>query len=282
MRRSVLLAGLLALVAAGSASAVGGGGDSGFRVVKRSDGYAATADYRYSRGSFAVTHLTLRIRRGARIVLRHRICPQPSANSEACTWSGYAWYPFKPAGLPLEFRDTGQRTPALVLDLFTDYNAHCCVNSFIALLGRRPHWIVHDWGSAGYRGRRIHGRYYFVSGDKRFVEAYTTYVGSALPVRIWTIGKRGRLVVVTRRMPSLIRADARRLERLLRPALVGEGVLAAWCADEYLLDRGAACSRQLRYDLAHGYLNADQCCQMKGDTFIHALNRDLKRWGYKR
>ncbi len=172
----------------------------------------------------------------------------------------------------------------LSLDLFTSYNPCCCLNSFIALLGRRPHWIVHDWGSAGYRGRRIHGRYYFVSADKRFVEAYTTYAGSVLPVRIWTIGKRGRLVEVTRSMPSMIRADARRLRRFLHPThhVVGEGGLAAWCADEYSLGRGAACSQQLRYDLAHGYLNAKQCCQMKGDAFIRALNRDLERWGYKR
>ena len=59
-----------------------------------------------------------------------------------------------------------------------------------------------------------------------------------------------------------------------------QGTLAAWCADQYLLHQGARCSKALALDLAHGDLVGGDG-QMKGGPFIHALNRDLTRWGYR-
>ena len=287
MRRNALVVAVLALVVAGSASAAPSGKSNLIHVVKHSGAYTATVAYSRAPGRyFAVGHMTLRVQRDGHPVLQHRICPHDFAAHERCTWTAVAWYPQKPARLPLGFRDVaGPGTPVVALDLYTGY-AHCCVDSFIALLGHRPRWIVHDWGSVGYHSSRVDGRYYFVSGDNRFAYAFTSYAGSAFPVQIWAIDKRDQLVEVTRSLPSRIRADARRAWNgylLARRDRVerGLGVLAAWCADEYLLDDGAKCQRELGVALAaEGYLHAES--DTGGRAYIRKLNHDLERWGYKR
>ena len=173
----------------------------------------------------------------------------------------------------------------IVTDLYTG-GAHCCEQTFIALGGDHPAWIAHDWKNPGYRGQRIHGRYYFVSGDNRFAYAFTSYAGSWFPSQIWTVRGNG-LVNVTRNQRRLVKTDARQawrwyLGRWGRRNHVdrGIGILAGWCADKYLLRQGDECQRALAHALHRGYLNGEVGAQ--GKAFIHALDRDLARWGYKR
>lgn len=102
---------------------------------------------------------------------------------------------------------------------------------------------------------------------------------------IWAI-KRERLVVVTRTVPTLVAADAHRawhayLQSRHRGRTAREiGILAGWCADEFTLGRGTHCEHVLRHKLKAGELHAPTA--LSGRRFIRTLNRDLKRWGYKR
>ncbi len=156
---------------------------------------------------------------------------------------------------------------------------------FVALAGSHPHWITHDWGTAGYVGKRIGGRYHFVSSDNRFWYALgECSVCSTLPLQVWMI-EGGRLVNVTRTVPGMIRSSARsdwagfiqyRHDRYDR----GLGSLAAWCADEYNLGRGAHCQSVLRDELAAGYLT--RVNRPSGRRYIRALTRYLGKLGYTR
>ena len=263
----------------GSASAASGK-PKFIRVVKRDGAITATLTYR-SPG--LVIRPMLSVFRDGRLVLRHRMCPLDWSANAACAWGSSAWWLMK--GHKLEFRVVAGSRPSIVLDLYSG-GAHCCEQSFIARIGSHPTWIAHDWKNPGYHGERIAGRYYFVSGDNRFDYAFTSYAFSRPPAQVWSI-RHGRLIDVTRSVPSLVRADARsawrqylgrwgRRDRQIR----GVGVLAGWCADEYLLGLGANCQQVLERELPRGYLNPS--FGPHGRAFIRLLNRDLERWGYKR
>lgn len=239
--------------------------------MKREGAVTATLTYRVAN---AFTHRpTLAVHRNGRLLLVHRLCPLGFVSPAGrCTWEGPDTWSFMKHG-KLAFRDVGSSgAPAVVEDLWLG-GAHCCEETYIALLGSRPTWIAHDWGNPGYRGRRIHGRYYFVSGDDRFSYAFGPYVSSWWPPQIWTI-RHERLVNVTRTMPALVAANGRRAWRQYAPARTdpvvgrGIGVLAGWCADEFLLGRGARCERVIHRTQTAG--------------FVRRLNGDLARWGYKR
>ena len=266
MRRSALSIALVALVLAGAAAAARR--PRLVRVVKREGALSATLSYRTA-NDFTYRP-TLSVRRDGRVVLVRRMCPLDFTGRGACTWVGPdTWSLMKHGRLAFRHVAPGG-TAATVVDLWAG-GAHCCEESFIALLGSRPAWIAHDWGNPGYRGRRILGRYYFVSGDDRFAYAFAAYAFSWFPARIWTI-ERGRLVDVTRSMPALVVADATRAWRRYRLAgrerLPDVGALAGWCADEFLLGRGGRCERVLLH--------------VSDRAFVRHLELDLRRWGYER
>lgn len=281
MRRGALLVvSVLTLALAGSAGAARGKPKL-VRIVRREGAITATLTYRALENG-PVRRLTLSVRRDGRLVLRRRICPLDWSANTVCQWNSALWSPMK--GRKLEFRHVAASGRSVVLDLYTG-GAHCCEQTFIALAGNRVRWIAHDWKNPGYRGERHGGRYYFVSGDNRFAYSFTSYAFSDFPIQIWTIGRSGRLASVTRHLPSLIRAAGRgtwtlyvkaRRDRLVR----GVGVLASWCADEFLLGDGAQCELVLKQELAGGYLNPR--VGRRGRGFIRQLNRDLQRWGYRR
>jgi hypothetical protein len=75
-------------------------------------------------------------------------------------------------------------------------------------------------------------------------------------------------VDVTRTLPALVAANARRAWRRYRKPGPEAGVLAGWCADEYLLGRGPRCERVL--------------ARVRDRRFVRRLHRDLQRWGYER
>jgi hypothetical protein len=264
VRRNVLLAAALALLLAGSATATSAK-PKVVRVVKRDRAITATLTYART-GTYTFADARVSIRRNGRLVLRRKVCPLDQSPHYGCAWA-------RPA--KLEFRRVDGRRPDAVVDLYTGGN-HCCAETFIALLGRQPHWIAHVWGN-WYSGRWIHGRYYFVSADGRFDCVLVSCAGSSLPIQIWAVSKAGAFANATRSLPSLVREDARRAWKYHRDP----GELASWCADEYLLGGGSRCSHALDYALAHGYLKGGGVLY-RDRAFIRQLNRDLERWGYKR
>jgi hypothetical protein len=249
----LLLIGVLALVVAGSASA-GATKAKTVRIVKRHGAITATLMYTLPYHD----RVTLAVRRHGRVVLRRHV---PNGGSE------------KPS---LSFRFVaGNRVPAAVIDTY--------LSTAIALVSPHPVWIVHGWDRYNYRGERVGGRYYFDSTDWRFGCVYASCAEMWVPARIWAI-KHERLVVVTRTVPTLVEADAHRAWhaylRNRHDETRGIGVLAGWCADEFMLGRGPHCEHVLREKLKAGELKARYA--LSGRRFIRTLNRDLKRWGYKR
>jgi hypothetical protein len=286
VRVRLLLLAVLALIAAGSAGAATIKPKL-VRVVKRDGAITATLTYKdwtHVRGlthGIAYSHVTLSLRRNGRLVLKHRLCP---LEGQACVWAEGGWGPTR-GNKQLAFSGAaGARTPAVLIDLYTG-GASCCENMFLALVGRHARWITHDWGTAGYGGERLRGHYRFVSRDNRFWYALgECSVCSYLPVQVWEI-RAGGLVDVTRSEPDRVRKDARgawsaylsgRHDQFDR----GFGPLAGWCADEYLLSRGAQCDRALRKALRSGYLDRRE--KPHGRVFIRELNLYLVHLGYKR
>jgi len=215
--------------------------------------------------------LRVRVERGASVVFDREICAQVCGPA--------------PGGA-IAFRNVwGSRSPEVVVSLYTG-GAHCCFENEFVLL--RPHGraigVFHDWGDLGYRGQWLHGRYWLVTGDDRFAYAYTSFAGSAFPMQVWTIDAPGRLVDVTRKRLDLVAANAKRLwKTYVANRKRGDvlGVVAPWCADEYLLGKRSVCNDELERALAHGYLRADGLGP-GGRAFITKLHRDLARWGYTR
>jgi hypothetical protein len=257
----LLLLAVVALIAAGSASAANGKPKL-VRVVKRDGAITATLTYKdwtHVRGlthGIAYSHVTLSLRRSGRLVLKHRLCP---LEGQARVWAEGGWGPTRGNSQLAFSAVAGPRSRVVVIDLYTG-GASCCENMFVALVQRHAGWITHDWGTAGYEGERLGGHYHFVSRDNRFWYAFgECSVCSYLPLQVWEI-RAGRLVDVTRSVPVRVRKDARGawsayLSVRHDPFDRGFGQLAGWCADEYLLRRGAQCERELLNALRSGYLD---------------------------
>lgn len=95
----------------------------------------------------------------------------------------------------------------------------------------------HNFGEAGYTLRNIgpHGRPLFVSANSAYYCSVTFCAASALPLQIVEF-EAEKFVDVTRSFPKLIARDAARWLKLYdRNPKQGEGALAAWAGDEYLL-----------------------------------------------
>jgi hypothetical protein len=284
VRIRALLIAVIALVLAGSASAAHPKSKL-VRVVRREGAFTATLTY--VQRTYGSTHVTLRIRRRGTIVLSRKICPlDPFGVGGRCDW-------VLSAGPSLSVARVGPGgRPAFLLDEWNGGN-QCCTDTFIAIPGRKVAWITREWagakGWAYYRVKRRRGRALFVTGDGRFFCEFSMCAGAAVPIRVFAINGSDSFVNVTKSLPGLIRADARRLasvrhRRVTARTMVenyGSGVLAAWCGDEYLLGNGAGCSRVLAWAVKRHWPE-----RMAGVTpgrgFARDLDRDLKRWGYKR
>jgi hypothetical protein len=271
--KRVLAIALVALVVVASAAATNERTKL-VRVVKRQGSVTATLTYRKSGSGvlFRVFRPTVSVRRNGQLMLRRTFCA-PAQLSPPCVWSN-------PASLTFS-RVTGSE-PSVVLDLNTGGNS-CGLEKVVALLGHRPRWAVHLFTTGGASGMRIRGCHYFVSEDGRFADQFTNPPGNAYPIQVWTLDRAGKFQDATRTLARLVRKDARRWHGYLRPYhhQAPYGVLAAWCADQYLLSRGSRCAHMLSYDLAHGYLKGIEGNYGRGRAVIRELNQDLHRWGYK-
>jgi hypothetical protein len=197
---------------------------------------------------------------------------------------------YRPSAVSVRDLDGGE--PEVLVDLYTG-GAHCCAAVLVlrfdpASRTYRPK--LFDFGNYGYRVVDLDhdGLPELSAFDERFLYAYTAYVFSAAPPRVVQY-RAGRLVDVTRRFPQVIEKSAAELARSFlkkRPArdVAVRAYVAAYVADQYLLDRPAEAKRALAYALAHGELHTGRSYlgTPAGERFVAVLMRDLRAWGYIR
>jgi hypothetical protein len=150
----------------------------------------------------------------------------------------------------------GDGEPEILLDFYWG-GVHCCWWSRIYRWDKAERMyrtFAHLWGNFTYRLADLDedGQAEFVSADNRFAYEFTSFAESSFPLRIWMY-RRGELVDTTRAYPDLVAEDAEKQWRSFREALAERreapdvrGVLAAWAADECLLDRCEAALATLR------------------------------------
>ncbi len=172
----------------------------------------------------------------------------------------------------------GDGEPEVLIDLFTG-GAHCCAQT--EALSWNGAAYVHrerDWGDPGYRLEDLDGdgRVEFVTGDPRFSALFAAYAASGFPIKVLSF-EHGRFRGVTGQHKTAIRADAARwLRRYRRSRFQPQGVIAAWAADMYRLDRRAAALRFVRREVRSGTLR-----RIPGHAdFPRTLDRTLRRFGY--
>jgi len=127
-----------------------------------------------------------------------------------------------------------------------------------------------------------HGVALLLGIDPRFTGAFSDYVGTSWPLRVYTLDDLG-LIDVTRQWPSLIERDAgsdlERFDQLLRHGKPQDtrGLLAAWAADECELGR---CSQALTF--VSQKLAAGDAAPFEGSAtaYLALLRHDLMAWGY--
>jgi hypothetical protein len=183
----------------------------------------------------------------------------------------------------------GSRTSVHVLDLAGNHNleivldlysggAHCCgIEQVFNWSAARGTYVKDEknFGDPGAALRDIghKGRIEFVSADDFFAYEFTDFADSGLPLQIWAF-RAGAFHDVTRSYRALIVKDAARwLRAYKRDTANGDGVLAAWAADEYLLGRGNTAEVMLNQQQLAGNITA---------SYVRHLHRFLRRHGYIR
>lgn len=192
------------------------------------------------------------------------------------------------AGGPLSVKDLeGNGQPEPVIDLNTG-GAHCCsvVQVFAfdpGVMTYRP--VERNFGDPGALLTDVtgDGRLEFESADDRFAYAFTSFAFSGLPLQIWRFHE-GRFVDATREFPRALAADAKRqlgAFRANRGQGLGLGFIAAWAADEDLLNHPALVASTLATESRHHRLRSADHLSPSGSRFVAKLNRFLRKSGYR-
>ena len=151
--------------------------------------------------------------------------------------------------------------PEVLFDVHSG-GAHCCVTT--RFFTYRPQSNSYKrapslyWGNAHYRLEDLDGdgRLEMSGNDDRFSSAFAAPAASALPPKIMRYTRdpatgTSSLTNVTRRFPSVIRAQAARLLRAIRRArpdphlFQAQGAVAAYVADQYLLGQASVGKAEL-------------------------------------
>ena len=174
--------------------------------------------------------------------------------------------------------------PNVVLDLYTG-GAHCCSVEQVFSFDPGTGTYARTERNFGDPGERLvdlghTGRDEFLTADDSFAYAFTDYAGSGLPLEILAFAG-GRFTDVTRRYPELIARDAARYLSAFKHDLKdGDGLIAAWAADEDNLGHTRLVASTLAKYLGAGELHGLN--YPSGRKFVKALNRLLKKDGYVR
>jgi hypothetical protein len=274
------LAGVLALLCAAGASA---GGDITWLPVHEQQArgnVSATLDYEKdaSPDYTEYRNMRLRVSRAGTQVFDKMICSGPG-----CWPGGYQ----QKRAYALTLRNvSGNAEPEVIVEIYSG-GAHCCRSTVIVSRGPGGYRAYkHGWADVGYRGQWRQGVYYFLSADPSFAYAFTSFAASGYPAQAWTLSLAGRLRDVTRNRLDYVRGNATRLwQWYQRTARDGSGsvrgFLAAWCADQYLLDQGAKCEDELERASDMGWLQSSYD-DTSVSSYITKLRRFLRERGYAR
>ncbi len=144
----------------------------------------------------------------------------------------------RPVAVASLYGDDGED---VVLTLFSG-GADCCTVANVYVPSAAVHSYVldqHNFGEAGFRLEHIgpQGRPLFVSANNAYYCSITICAASGLPLQIFEF-EAERFVDVTRQYPRLIARDAAKwLAIYYRKPSQGEGAIAAWAGDDYLLGK---------------------------------------------
>jgi hypothetical protein len=273
MRRSalILIVSAALLVAGASALAATQTASSG-QVTARYSLQSTTDKF----GLKHYSHERLQILRGQTVAFDQPVA-SPHCGSQCNPGAPIASHASSVRALDL----TADGEPEVLLDLFTG-GAHCCILAQVFAYDAAKatyRKTERDFGDPGYQLKRIGpgGRPQFVSADDNFAYAFTSFAESGLPLQILSFGS-GRFTDVTRTHRALVAKDAALWLRLFKHNIThGEGVLAAWAADEELLGHAKLVKRTLAGQLKLGHLRGGT---VNGKTFIADLNQLLHRLGY--
>jgi hypothetical protein len=163
----------------------------------------------------------------------------------------------------------------------------CCRQAgFYSFFEGRYDELEHDFGPVGFEPVDIDGDgdVELVSADARFDEVYTSHTYSHLPPQVLMYLHQDGvpiLVDVTSGYPSEPMDNATEAKRLLtkrRFKDVGEArsIMAAYVADQYLLERGATGRRELDRQIRRGVLGRPASAR----AYKRQLLRLLRRYGY--
>lgn len=176
----------------------------------------------------------------------------------------------------------GDGSPDVIVGLYSG-GAHCCYITQIYRYdpGTQTYSIVQrNFGDPGSVLETIGGAARFLSADDRFAYRFAAFAFSGLPVQIWRFAG-GRFIDVTRQYPARIAADAAVWWSAFEKNAgqhFGDGLIAAWAADEDLLGHRALVSRTLAAQNRTGRLR--NVGLPGGAAFISALQAFLARNGY--
>lgn len=191
------------------------------------------------------------------------------------------------AGGPLQVADLdGDGEPEVVLRLNTQ-GAHCCsIVQVLSFDASRSAYAVHehDFGDPGAVLTDVagDGRLELESADDRFAYEFASFAYSGLPLQIWRF-RQGSFIDVTRSFRKPLAADAKRqFKRFVanRRRGLGLGFIAAWAADEELLEHRALVSRTLAREARLHRLRSADRLSPGGRRFIKKLRRFLHKTGY--
>lgn len=239
-------------------------------------GVTATFSFQGKFPTFKQLHLT--ISNGGQVLynapVTSRLCPNPCTPGDPSAHGQSARV--------LDIESNGQ--PDVVLGLYTG-GAHCCYVDQVYSLDPQTMTYVskeHYFGDAGAAIKDLHhdGHLEFVSTNDAFYYEFGSFADSGAPIQIWAF-TAGRFVDITRSFPQLIRRDAARWWRLFTHNYsAGEGLIAPWAADQYLLGHSQQVKRTLARQLKLGHLHSEFSPQVpSGAKFVAALQRFLHRQG---
>ncbi len=240
---------------------------------------SVSASLSFQGNGIRYTQLNLTIARGGQVLyngaVRSRLCGSPYCGPLEIG-------PHQSSVHVLDLESNGQ--PDVVLDLFTE-GAHCCeVEQVYSFDPGTMSYVKteHYFGNAGDTITDLghNGRLEFVGADEAFFYAFTSYAASGAPIQIWSF--RGtRFVNVTRQYPSQIRHDAAFWWHLFTKHYAdGEGLIAAWAADEDLLGHAGLVKGRLATEARQNHLHTDQPGVPSGQKFVSTLQSFLRRLGY--
>jgi hypothetical protein len=182
----------------------------------------------------------------------------------------------------LDLESDGQ--PDVVLGL-TSGGAHCCFVDQVYSLDPGTMTYVkseHDFLDAPAAIKNLGGGHYrFVSADEAFAYVFSDFADSGAPIQILSFSGH-KFRGVTRQYPKLIRADAALWLRSFNHNLSnGDGLIAAWAADEDMLGNSKLVSSTLATELRKGdLLSSLGTKDSEGPGFVTALQKLLRKLGY--